>query len=246
MSAHVPDVKKTGRLTYTHLVLLVATFLISSCSHHEQPSSPTSQDASSRSLFGVVADTVKGSVVGAFEAAQSPLEDIGLKRQSIPDQLKKLEGNPYSLPVPANCTTVTAEISSLDVALGPERINGGYDNGSLTAAWNNMHNISWQDKDHYIDQGSSLAQQKAADEVRSHVTIIPYRSWLRWISGADAHAKKVAAAYEAGKLHRAFLRGVEANLHCSLDLQKTAEPVEVKKRTPGIEETALNDGNEKP
>lgn len=232
MSAPRSDLKPTKRHNYIIWILPLAALLVVGCSSGRDQTASSDEEAKpSRSFFGVIADTVTGSLKGAFQAAQTPLEDINIKRQAIPEKLEQVSANPYALPTPVNCASVTGEIASLDTVLGPDfiMVAGGGMNDSLSSTYKNLHNVSWQNKDQYIDHSSSFIQQRAADEVKSHASILPYRHWLRWISGADAHAKKVAQAYEAGKLRRAFLKGVAVNLHCwKVEPVKPLKPLEVK------------------
>jgi hypothetical protein len=37
---------------------------------------------------------------------------------------------------------------------------------------------------------------------------------VRKLSGADSYARKISPAYEAGKLRRAFLKGISSNYAC--------------------------------
>ncbi|HEU5047403.1 MAG TPA: hypothetical protein VFT64_06100 [Rickettsiales bacterium] len=245
MSVCFSPAKNRNRLYFRCLMVPLAAIFLSCCSGSSPPAEKTAQKPS-RSFFRVIGDTFVGSLRGAVQAVQAPLEDANLKRQSIPDHLKQMTNNPYALPTPLNCSTVVDGIVQLNGVLGPERVfNDKGANDSLVKAWDHAHNISWKDKDKYIDSGSSFIQEKVADEVRTHVDLIPYRSWLRWVSGADAHAKRVAEAYEAGKLHRAFLRGVAVNLHCEEELAKQTQqpPVSAVKKEPVAEEkqTALNE-----
>ena len=253
MSVYFSPAKNWNRLYCRCLIMPLAAILLSCCSGSSPPAEKPAQKQS-RSFLGVIGDTFMGSVRGAFQAAQAPLEDANLKRQSIPDDLKQMTDNPYSVPKPLNCATVVGSIVQMNNVLGPEKIyDGKSSNDSLVKAWDHAHHIEWKDKDKYIDSGSSFVQEKVADVVRTHVDIIPYRSWLRWISGADAHAKRVAEAFEAGKLHRAFLRGVAVNLHCEEQLAKETQPsapdkavadkpVPKQELSEGEQKTALNDG----
>ncbi len=43
---------------------------------------------------------------------------------------------------------------------------------------------------------------------------IPYRSWVRKLSGADAQQKRMRAAVAAGAVRRAHLKGLGEQLDC--------------------------------
>ena len=44
---------------------------------------------------------------------------------------------------------------------------------------------------------------------------MPFRGWLRKLSGAERQERRVAAAVEAGEARRAYLRGWLAAQSCS-------------------------------
>ena len=50
--------------------------------------------------------------------------------------------------------------------------------------------------------------------------IVPFRGWVRKLSGAERHARDVAAAIGAGAVRRAFLKGIAGQRGCKL----SAEP----------------------
>lgn len=231
MSEHVSDFKVAHTWRCITQVIPILVFLAACSTHSANPTPPQAQKPSF-SVFSVITDTVKGSVKGAFQAAMSPLEDIGLKRPETPKQLKAIAENPYAVPEPPSCDAITTEMSALDTVLGPDTtgivVTKKVDNSSLASSWNSAKNISWDNRDHYIEQGSSFTQKMAAETVRDRInSLIPYRSWIRWVSGAESRDRKVAAAFEAGKLRRAFLRGYSTSMHCYAqnDAAPSAKPV---------------------
>jgi hypothetical protein len=44
---------------------------------------------------------------------------------------------------------------------------------------------------------------------------VPFRSWVRRLTGADSHAREVAAAGMAGIVRRSYLKGVAQAKSCS-------------------------------
>ncbi|MGZ5182034.1 MAG: hypothetical protein ACXWC2_16235, partial [Ramlibacter sp.] len=44
--------------------------------------------------------------------------------------------------------------------------------------------------------------------------LIPFRGWVRKLSGAERYSKKVAASITAGSVRRGFLKGFAASEHC--------------------------------
>lgn len=174
------------------------------CSQDKEPQ-PNAKPTSS-----VIGATFKGSFWGAVGAVQSPLEDIGLKRQPIPEKLEAVLQNPYAKPIPMNCPKISSELLVLNQLLGPDMGIAAGDTPSMLG----IPMPSWQNRGQYVQKGSEMVQQQAADTVKGQVDIIPYRNWVRKLSGAERHAKKVEQAYEAGRLRRAYLKGLALVLGC--------------------------------
>ena len=139
--------------------------------------------------------------VDVFEAAQSPLVDVGIKRQPIPEELRAIMDKPYALPKPATCRALNDEIAELNLLLGMD-----VDETFLPEP-------TGQEK--YLSEGSDMAIRAASGFTLSKVGIIPFTGVVRRISGAERHAKAVAKAYQAGKLRRAYLKGVAKAYRCS-------------------------------
>ena len=62
------------------------------------------------------------------------------------------------------------------------------------------------------------AQAKAAAvaEVRGETQdLLPFRGWVRKLSGADRHRKAVEAAIKAGGVRRGYLKGMGMNMNCA-------------------------------
>lgn len=137
-----------------------------------------------------------GSGVGA--AATAPLEDLNLRRQFIPTVLLQAESNPYDLRNMNRCSTIGAEIGRLDEALGRDLDEPQPPNGQLIS-----------------EQASQAAANAALGAIRDTTTdFIPGRSWIRRLSGAERHARHVQSAIQAGRMRRAFLKGVGMQQNC--------------------------------
>lgn len=135
----------------------------------------------------------RDSVDEAFTAALSPLEDLGVRKRKIPDQLKALTDNPYVHPdAKVECDVIRTEYAALDGILGPEM---GKPKAALSAT------------EQYMNTGTDMVQDAVIGAIKSQVSIIPMRSVVRRLTGANSHDKQVAKATEAGKLRRAYLRG---------------------------------------
>lgn len=132
------------------------------------------------------------------DAATSPLNDLNLIRTEIPPVLVDAQKQPYALPPDATCVELAAKVQELDVVLGPDldATPSGHDPG-------------------LIEQGSDEAKNVAIGALRStSESIIPFRGWVRKLTGAERHSRKVAAAIAAGTARRAFIKGVMASRAC--------------------------------
>jgi hypothetical protein len=67
-----------------------------------------------------------------------------------------------------------------------------------------------------IEQGGEAAGAAAVDALqRTAEGVIPFRSWIRKISGAEQYSKRVASAIAAGTARRAFLKGLRVAKGCA-------------------------------
>ena len=134
---------------------------------------------------GRTADTRRG-VSGA---ASIPLRDVGLIRPEIPLLLRNLQ-DPYSTAELANCA------AQFDAVLGPE----SYQQGPNRNAWD-------RSGDFVEDQTIEAAESTAQD-------LIPFRSWVRRLSGASRAERDALRAVANGQQRRTFVRGYGASLGC--------------------------------
>lgn len=127
-------------------------------------------------------------------AATTPLADLNVVRADIPDVLKAAAAAPYALPADASCTGLAAGIRALDDVLGPDLdapATGG-NTGLLERG----------------EDAATGALQRTAEGV------MPFRGWVRKLTGAERYAKQVSAAITAGGVRRGFLRGLAAAKGC--------------------------------
>lgn len=127
-------------------------------------------------------------------AATTPLSDLNVVRADIPEVLKAALAAPYALPADTSCAGLAAGIAALDEVLGPDLdapANGGAPS--------------------LLDRGEDAATgalQRTAEGV------IPFRGWVRKLSGAERYARQVSAAITAGGVRRGFLRGLASAKAC--------------------------------
>lgn len=147
--------------------------------------------------------SAKGGVeqvgAGLGGAVTAPLDDFNLRRQEIPTILLQAESNPYDLRNMNRCTVIGAEIGRLDEALGPDTDAPPSQDGSFMS-----------------ERAADAAAGATLGVVRDTMTdFIPARSWVRRLSGADAHSKHVQSAIQAGLRRRSFLKGVGMQRNCA-------------------------------
>jgi hypothetical protein len=132
-------------------------------------------------------------------AAVTPLNDLNLVHAPIPDTLQAAQQAPYALPSNQECTTLATEIQKLNEVLGPDL------DTPVTEANRGL-----------IERGNETAQGAAVGALqRTAEGVIPFRGWVRKLSGAERYSNRVAAAIAAGTVRRAFLKGLRAAQKCA-------------------------------
>jgi hypothetical protein len=134
-----------------------------------------------------------GSQVG--QAATTPLSDLNLVRAEIPAVLAEAQRSPYAVPADGTCSAIASHVQALDAALGADL------DTPVTSANPSL-----------IDRGGDAvggALRNAAEGV------VPFRGWVRKLSGAERYARDVAAAIAAGTVRRAFLKGLGQASRCA-------------------------------
>jgi hypothetical protein len=131
-------------------------------------------------------------------AASAPLSDLNIIRADIPDILADAQQHPYLVPADASCAMIAAEIGRLDEVLGAD-LDVPASAGSPSL----------------LDRSSDFAEDQAVGAVqRTAEGLVPFRGWVRKLSGAERYSKKVSASITAGAVRRAFLKGFAAAQHC--------------------------------
>jgi hypothetical protein len=137
-----------------------------------QTNTAVSQDAGTRSMES---------------AAETPLRNANLVRQTIPPVVLAAMAAPYAHPKTMTCQAIASEVAALDQALGPDfDAGGGKSNTRLVPS----------------------AMKVAVN------TLIPFQGALRFVSGAEAHDRKVVRAIIAGSARRSYLKGLGEARRC--------------------------------
>jgi hypothetical protein len=141
---------------------------------------------------------------GAAEAAvgqavTTPLSDLNLVQAPIPAALREAHKAPYATPADSSCEQLASLVQALDEVLGtdldapPTPGNPGL-----------------------VERGSKEVGNAAAGALKSAAEgIVPFRGWVRKLSGAERYSKEVAAAIAAGTVRRAYLKGLGEARGCA-------------------------------
>ena len=124
----------------------------------------------------------------AATVAKSPLKDVGVVKDQIPQVLIDARTGTYVLPAPLTCKTIFDAVDALDAELAPD----------LDAA------------------STQIKSGMSATEIGETVVhgLTPLRSWVRKLSGAEKNANEVQAAIMAGSVRRGYLKGVGLQMGC--------------------------------
>jgi hypothetical protein len=147
----------------------------------------------------VLAGCASSTATRIGTAATVPLTDLNVAQEDIPAVLLTAREHPYQVPASQNCVAISLEIRELDEVLGAD----------LDAP------VSPADPS-LARRASSLVQDQAVGALqRTTEGLIPFRGWVRKLSGAERHSKHVSACIAAGSARRAFLKGFAASEHCA-------------------------------
>jgi len=157
------------------------------------PASPSPAPAQGQSAAASTSSSAQTSrpitdqTVTAGDVATTPLSDLNIKKQGIPQVLLDAELRPYSLAGMNTCPRIAGAVRQLDAILG-------------------------EDIDVQAARGVKPTPGRVAQSVLG--SFIPFRGVIRELSGANSQEKKVQAAIYAGSARRAFLKGVGQSRGC--------------------------------
>ena len=133
-------------------------------------------------------ENVRDRDPGVEDVAMTPLTDLNLAKDPIPELLLAANAAPYASDGLDGCDELGGAIAELDAVLGPD----------LDVADENRDAIS--------------VGRIAKSAVGS---FIPFRSILREVTGAADHERDFEAAIVAGIMRRAYLKGVGEAKGCA-------------------------------
>jgi hypothetical protein len=133
------------------------------------------------------------------DAVAAPLEDLNLKQTAIPPVLTRAVENPYDVTGLERCEGLAGEIGRLDAALGPD-----------------LDEAPPPDTRSRGRKVADAAYGAGVDQVRDTTRhALPFRGWIRRLTGASRHDKAVQAAIQAGGVRRGYLKGVGMRMNCA-------------------------------
>lgn len=133
------------------------------------------------------------------DAATAPLNDLNLVHADIPAVLAEAQIQPYLVPPEVNCHALSAAILDLDAALGPD-----------------LDTPATESNPGLIERGTNQAKSSVIGALRNTTEgIVPFRGWVRKLTGAERYSQKVAASIAAGTVRRAFLKGLKVSKECA-------------------------------
>jgi hypothetical protein len=133
------------------------------------------------------------------DAATAPLEDLNLKTKGVPEALARARSDPYDIAGLDRCEAIAEEIGRLDGALGRD----------LDEA------PPPDDRTRGQKLGGAVKDLGVAGVRTETQSVLPFRGWIRKLTGADAAQKKRDAAIQAGRIRRGYLKGVGMRMNCA-------------------------------
>jgi len=115
------------------------------------------------------------------EVAKTPLRDFNIDAKDIPEVLQSAVLDPYATQGMETCNAIVSAIASLDMVLGAD------------------YDIAENDGERRLSEGR-IGQGVVG-------SIIPFRGIVREVTGAAGNYRALRAAYTAGMVRRAFLKG---------------------------------------
>ena len=179
---------KKSKPSVRPLVLLALNAILAGCAASSpQPSAVTVTMQASQTV-----------ATGVGTAAQAPLRDLNVNQKSIPPVLARAKAAPYDLKDLTDCGTIAAAVRELDLALGPDI---------------DLPKPADQRSD--LSKGAAFATEAGVEALTSAAEgVIPLRSIVRKMSGAEKKTEMVRASLLAGFVRRAYLKGVSLKSNC--------------------------------
>ena len=128
------------------------------------------------------------------EVMLTPLSDVNLRKQRIPEKLSQLK-TPYDPVENQSCLALMQDIYEWDNILGPDMDRAPYENKTL------------KKKRRLRERSLDVAEAGVAH-------FVPFRKLVRAATGATNHESHIRREYRKGLARRAYLRGLAASNRC--------------------------------
>jgi hypothetical protein len=188
-------------MRFTALLLPVSAALLAGC-----VSTRVDRD-------GTIQTTAEANRAGLGGAVSAPLRDVNVLRTKIPVVLLQAYAEPYARPGDLGCGGLTSEVRSLNEALGADL------------------DVPKSKKKKVVgERGAEAAGEAALGAVADAAQdVIPFRGWVRKLTGAERHDRLVGQAINAGQVRRAYLKGLGEARGCNppatpIHMAETPEP----------------------
>ena len=149
------------------------------------------------SAWGQSTEPTGGGTVN--QVVTAPFKDLNLVKTEVPPVLAALNGYPYAPPAEPGCEGIAKEVAALDEVLGSD-----LDAAAVAGK-----------------RGKSLATKSLTQAAHS---LVPYRSWVRKLTGAEKRDERLAAAIITGTTRRAYLKGLGGAQGCAPPAAPLPEP----------------------
>lgn len=123
----------------------------------------------------------------AEDIVTQPLDDVNLKKKDIPPVLARAVDDVYSADDTRTCATIAAAVAGLNEALGDD-----FDAPPPPP----------DNRDQKREQGAGAVGKAVVN------SLIPFRSIVRYVSGADKASQQYNIAVSAGLTRRGYLKGI--------------------------------------
>ena len=151
--------------------------------------------------------TTNSSPIGGEKSTQdrfghaiiSPLSDLNIVQTGIPPVIQEAVKHPYQIPDDISCEALVEQIHKLDLALGDD-----------------LDALALRKEKTTAEKSGEFIQNEAIGSVERTISgSIPFRSWIRKLTGAEKHSREIGDAIAAGIVQRAFLKGIGKGQGCT-------------------------------
>lgn len=188
-----------------------------------------SKPKASTDAQGKVTERETATTERVGEAVLTPLSDLNVVRSEIPEVLQDaVKNGAYHPPAEMSCTHLAEQIVLLNAALGSDL---DAPKGGDVSSW--------------LERGGDAVEDAGVGAVRRTVEgVVPFRSWIRKLSGAERHSKRVSQAVVAGGIRRAYLKGIGTQLGCQPPAAPLPRQESTSTATPSLMDRVLGQDKE--